>query len=200
MTRIFDKAGKIVPVTLVSVEPCYVTQIKNSKKDGYNAIQLGFDKKKKITKSERGHINRIDKNLPNFKYLKELRLEREENLKDFKEGQTIFLKDFKENEKVVVTGVSKGRGFAGVMKRHGFHGQSATHGHKHDLRKPGSIGSTDLQRVRPGLKMAGHMGVDRVTTRNQEIVKIDQENNLIALKGAVPGARNGLVMIKSCNI
>jgi large subunit ribosomal protein L3 len=197
MTRVYDKTGKIIPATLILAGPCYVVQIKTKEKDGYGAVQIGFDRKKKITKPERGHLDRLDKNLPNFKYLKELRIEKKEDLTKFKKKQEIKISDFQEGEKVKITGISKGRGFAGVMKRHGFHGQPKTHGHKHDLRKPGSIGSTDLQRVRKGLKMAGHMGQDQKTVLNLEIVKIDTENNLIALKGAVPGARNGLVMIKS---
>lgn len=197
MTRLYNKEGKILPVTLILAGPCYVTQIKTIEKDGYNAIQIGFEKTKKIKKPQRGHLNRVNKNLPNLKYLRELRLNNKEELAKFKEGQEIKVNNFKEGEKVKVTGISKGRGFAGVMKRYGFHGQPSSHGHKHDMREPGSIGPTDLERVRKGLRMAGHMGNERKTILNLEIVKIDPENNLIALKGAVPGARNSLVIIKS---
>lgn len=197
MSRVFDKTGKIIPVTLVLSGPCYVTQIKTKEKDGYNAVQMGFGKKNRLTKSERGHLDKIDKNFPNLRYLKELTIEKEEEIKKYKAGQKIVVSNFSEGERISIFGFSKGRGFAGVIKRHGFHGQPSTHGHKHDLRKAGSIGSTDLQRVRKGMKMAGHMGNEKVSIKNLEIVKIDEGNNLIALKGAVPGARNGLVMIKN---
>lgn len=196
MTRVYDRAGKIQPVTLVSAGPCFITQRKDIDRDGYFAIQIGFGKKKKITKAERGHLDRADKKFPNFKYLKELRIKKKEDFEKFKEKREIKVNDFEEGEKVEVFGISKGRGFAGVIKRYGFHGQSKTHGHKHDLRKPGSIGSTDLERVRKGLRMAGRMGQDKVMLRNLEVIKIDSENNLLAIKGAVPGAKNGLVIIK----
>lgn len=196
MTRVFNKTGKITPVTLISAGPCYVTQIKTKEKDGYCAIQIGFDKKKKISRALKNHINKAGKSLPNFRYFKELRIE-ESDLNKYKLGQEIKHDIFSEDENVMIVGISKGRGFAGGMKRHGFHGQSATHGHKHDLRKPGSIGAGGMQHVIKGRRMAGHMGVDRVTVKNLKIVKVDKENNLIAINGALPGARNGLVVIKN---
>lgn len=199
MTQIYDKDGKVIPVTLISAGPCFVVSKKTLEKDGYMAVQIGYETKKRITKAERGHLDRVDKNFPNFRYLRELRIEKKEDLDKFKEKQKITVNDFQEGQKVDVTGISKGRGFAGVVKRHGFHGQIKSHGHKHDLRKPGSIGPTDLERVQKGMRMAGRMGSERVTIKNLEIVKIDKENNLIAVRGAVPGARNGLVMIKALN-
>jgi large subunit ribosomal protein L3 len=192
MSRSFNKKGNITPVTLVCAGPCFITQIKKKDKDGYTAIQVGFGKRKKLTKAERGHISRVNKNLANLRYLKEFRTE---NPDEFKMSQTITAEMFKEGDRVSITGFSKGRGFAGVVKRHGFHGQTQTHGHKHDVRKPGSIGAGFPEHVIKGMRMAGRMGGGQVTLRNIEVIKVDKAKNLIALKGAVPGARNGLVWI-----
>lgn len=192
MSRSFNKNGNVVPVTLIQAGPCFVTQIKREEKEGYNAVQIGFDKAKKLSKPEQGHLQKLGKELACLKYLKEFRVE---NPNKFKEGQRITVDLFKEGDKVSVTAFSKGRGFAGVVKRHGFHGQSQTHGHKHDIRKPGSIGSGFPEHVIKGMRMAGRMGAEQVTLRNLEIVNIWKEKNLIAVKGAVPGARNGLVWI-----
>lgn len=194
MSRSFNKNGDVIPVTLIQAGPCFVTQIKKKDKEGYDAIQLGFGKEKNPTKPEQGHLKKINKDLANLKYLKEFRVE---NPNEFKEGQSITVELFREGDKVLVTSFSKGRGFAGVVKRHGFHGQTQTHGHKHDVRKPGSIGSGFPEHVIKGMRMAGRMGGAQVTLRNIEIININKEKNLIALKGAVPGARNGLVWIVS---
>jgi len=192
MTRIFDKEGNVIPVTLIQAGPCFVTQIKRKKNDGYDAVQIGFDRARKLNRPEQGHLKKLGKDLANLKYLKEFRVE---NPDEFKEGQKITVELFKEGDKVSIISFSKGRGFAGVVKRHGFHGQSQTHGHKHDIRKPGSIGSGFPEHVIKGMRMAGRMGTNQVTLRNMEIVKVNKEKNLIAVKGGVAGARNGLVRI-----
>lgn len=188
MSQRFKEDGTVIPVTLVAAGPCKVTQVKTKEKDGYNAVQIGFGFKKKINKPLAGHL----KELENFSYLKEVRVEKPE---DYKRGQEITLSIFAPGDKVKVIGSSKGKGFAGVVKRHGFHGHPPTHGHKDAERMPGSIGSGGIQRVFKGLRMAGRMGGERVTIKNLEIVEIDKKNNVLALKGAIPGARGSLVMI-----
>jgi large subunit ribosomal protein L3 len=186
MTQIFDKEGNQIPVTLVEAGPCKVLQIKTKENDGYSAIQLGFlPKKKNIKKTEKGK---------EFRYIREARVE---NVENYKVGQEIDVSIFKEGERVKVSGVSKGKGFAGVVKRWGFAGRPKTHGTKHELRAPGSIGSATPPRVVKGRKMAGRTGGERVTIRNLEIVKVDKENNLLAIKGALPGAKGGLIEIYS---
>jgi large subunit ribosomal protein L3 len=188
MTQIFDATGKVIPVTLVEAGPVVVTQIKTKEKDGYEAVQVGFGKKKKLSKPLKGHM----KDLGNFRWLREYRIAPDEA----KVGDKIGVSLFEEGDEVVVSGTSKGKGFQGVVKRHGFHGMDKTHGTKKKHRSPGSIGSRFPQHVRKGKRMAGRMGSDRVTRRNVKIVKIDKENNLIAVKGAVPGARGTLVEIR----
>jgi large subunit ribosomal protein L3 len=186
MTQIFDKEGNQIPVTLVEAGPCKILQIKTKEKDGYTAIQVGFlPKKKNIKKTEKGK---------EFHYIKEARVE---NVENYKVGQEIDVSIFKEGEKVKVSGISKGKGFAGVVKRWGFAGRPKTHGTKHELRAPGSIGSATPPRVVKGRKMAGRAGGERVTIKNLEIVKVDKENNLLAIKGALPGAKGSLVEIYS---
>jgi large subunit ribosomal protein L3 len=185
MSQIFDEDGKVIPITLVEAGPCFVTQIKEQKKDGYNALQIGFEKKKKVKKT--------DKN-KEFHYLKEIRDPEE---KESKVGDKIDVSIFKEGDKVKVSGISKGKGFQGGVKRWGFHGKSATHGVKHEHRTLGSVGSTDAARVFKGKKMPGRMGYERVTKKNLKIAKIDIENNLIAIKGAVPGRPGTLLEIAS---
>ncbi len=192
MTQDFREKGEVVPLTVIEAGPCLITQIKTKEKDGYQAVQVGFGFKKKLTKPLRGHL----KNLGNFKYLKEFRLRDDEDISLFKVGLEIKVDLFSPGDKVQVTGTSKGKGFAGVVKRHGFHGSPASHGHKDQLRMPGSIGATDPARVFKGTRMAGRMGGQRVTIKNLEVFKIDKENNLLYLKGAVPGARGSLVLIK----
>ncbi len=186
MSQVF-KDDKVIPVTLIEAGPCFVTQIKTKEKDKYNAIQIGFIKKKekKIKKTEKGK---------GFKYLKEFK---DDDISKYKVGQEIRVDIFKIGEKVNVSGISKGKGFAGVVKRWGFKGMPATHGTKHDARHPGSIGATAPQRVLKGKKMAGRMGGKRVTIKNLEVIEVNPEKNLLVLKGAVPGARNSLLEIKS---
>jgi large subunit ribosomal protein L3 len=187
MTQIF-KDDKVIPVTLVEAGPCFVTQIKTEEKDKYTALQIGFEKlpERKVKKSQ--------KTKP-YRYLREFR-EDKEAIKNYKIGQKIDVSIFQEGEKVKVSGVSKGKGFQGGVKRWGFSGRNATHGVKHEHRTLGSVGASGPERVFKGKKMPGHMGVERVTVKNLEVVKVDPENNLIALKGAVPGRRGTLVEIK----
>ena len=184
MTQIFEKTGKATPVTLVEAGPCQVTQVKNKEKDGYEAIQIGFEK---IVKK-----NKIKKPMQNkpFRRLKEFLGG------EYKVGDTIDVSVFQEGDKVKVSGVSKGKGFQGPVKRWGFKGKlSVTHGTKHEERIHGSTGSSFPERVFPGKKMAGRMGADRVTVKNLKIIKIDKENNLLAVGGAVPGPNGAILEI-----
>lgn len=192
MSRVFDKNGNAIPVTLVTAGPCYVTQIKKIDKEGYNSFQIGYGKAKKINKPEAGHLKKAGKD-NNLKYLKEIRVD---EIKDEKEGQEIKVDVFEKGDLVKISSVSKGMGFAGVVKRHKFHGSPKTHGHKHDLRKPGSIGAGYPEHVIKGMRMAGRMGGDKVTL-NSEVVDLDIEKNLIVLKGGIPGAKESLVFIKA---
>ncbi|MBI3291152.1 50S ribosomal protein L3 [Candidatus Falkowbacteria bacterium] len=191
MTQKFTEDGTVIPVTEVTAGHCIVVQVKDAdKKDGYAAIQLGFGEKKKISKSLSGHL----KKLGNFKVLKEFRIPAEEVAK-FKIGEKITVRTFQPGDKVKVTGDSKGKGFQGVVKRWGFHGSPASHGHKDQLRMPGSIGATGPAHVFKGTKMGGRLGGSQVTVANLEIIEIDQDNDTIFIKGALPGARNNLVLI-----
>ena len=188
MSQIFDKKENVIPVTVIEAGPCFVTQIKSQDKDNYSAVQIGYEKlkDKKITKSR--------KKKP-YRYLKEIRIMNHES--GIKIGDEITVDVFEEGDVVKVSGISKGKGFQGVVKRHGFSGGPASHGHRHVLRTPGSIGSAFPQRVVKGKKMPGHAGAERVTTTGLKIVKIDKENNLLAVKGAISGPNNGLVEVKS---
>lgn len=188
MSQVFNKEGKVIPVTVIEAGPCFVTQIKNKEKDGYFAVQVGLEKKeRKIKKTEKGK---------EFKYLKEFRVS-EEDIKNFQKGQEIDVSIFNEGEKVKVSGISKAKGFQGVVKRWGFGGAPKTHGTKHTLRKPGSIGATDPARVFKGKKMAGRTGGKRVTVPNLTVLSVDKEKNIILLKGAVPGRKGSLLEIKN---
>ncbi|MGQ9627935.1 MAG: 50S ribosomal protein L3 [Anaerolineae bacterium] len=196
MTQIFDEKGEVVPVTIIEAGPCFVIQKKTKDKDGYTAIQFGFEetKPRRLTKGQRGHLAK--KKLPNLRYLREIRV-KEEELERYEEGQKIMVSIFEVGEMVDVTGFSKGRGFAGVVKRHGFRGGPRTHGQSDRLRAPGSIGSgTTPGRILKGLRMAGRMGNRRVTAQNLRVEMIDLERNLMAVRGAIPGAKNGLLLIK----
>lgn len=188
MTQIFKSDGQVVPATIIEAGPCLVTQVKTLAKDKYASVQLGYGLKNKINKPLTGHL----KNLPKLRFLKEFITDSNDKLTS---GQQITVAVFKAGDKVKATGVSKGKGFQGVVKRHGFGGSPATHGHKDQLRMPGSVGSTDPARVFKGLRMAGRTGGDRITIANLEIVQVDPEKNYLYIKGAVPGARNGLIMI-----
>ncbi len=191
MTQIFNHNGDVIPVTLVKAGPCRIIKVKTAdSKDGYSAVSLGLPGNKKLSKRDLGQI----KDLGNLQYIKEFRTD---ELADLKSGDTISVQAFEPGDKVKVIGVSKGKGFQGVVKRHGFHGQTATHGTKDQERAAGSIGPTEPARVFPGMRMPGHMGAQQVSVKNLEIVKIDPDKNELYIKGAVPGARNGLLMI-SC--
>jgi len=187
MTQIW-KDDKVIPVTLIEAGPCFVTQIKNKDRDGYQAVQIGYEKIEKEKK-----IKKTQKNKP-YRYFKEFRVD---NVENFKVGDIIDVSQFEVGEKVKVSGTSKGKGFQGVVKRWGFSGRNATHGVKHEERTLGSVGSAFPQRVIKGRKMPGRMGNERVTIKNLEIVEIDKENNLIAVKGAVPGRKGAVVEIYS---
>jgi large subunit ribosomal protein L3 len=186
MSQIFDKEGNVIPVTIVEAGPCYVTQLKTKEKDGYEAVQIGFEKlkEKKITKS---------KQKKPFRYLKEFR----DDPKNYQLGQEINVSIFKEGDLVSVSGVSKGKGFQGGVKRWGFSGRPSTHGTKHEERTLGSVGASTPSRVIKGKKMPGRTGGERVTIKNLEIVKIEPEKNLLYIKGAVPASRGSLLEIKS---
>jgi large subunit ribosomal protein L3 len=194
MTQIFDDAGSAIPVTLIEAGPCYVTQIRLPEQDGYSAVQLGFDeaKPKRLTGGQLGHLKR--NNLPPLRFLREFRVKDP----DVQEGDQMTVTVFEVGERVDVVGVSKGKGFQGGMKRYGFHGGPKTHGQSDRARAPGSRSSTTTPgRVYKGSRGPGHMGTDRVTAQNLKIVLIDPERNLLAVSGAVPGPKGGLVMINS---
>lgn len=188
MSQIFRPDGTVVPVTLVQAGPCVVTQVKNLETDGYAAVQLGFLPKKDLNKPEAGHLQ----DLPQASVLREFRLESAAT--ELKRGDAVEATVFAAGDKIEVTGVSKGKGFAGVVKRHGFHGSPASHGHKDQLRMPGSIGPGGVQHVIKGRRMAGRMGNEQVTVKNLEVVEV-RENGILAVKGAVPGSRNGILEI-----
>ena len=190
MTQLYRENGTVEPLTAIEVGPCAVTQVKTSEKDGYNAVQLGFGLAKKLSSPEKGHL----KGLEQFKYLRELRLE---NTDGIKVGDKIDASVFKVGDLVNVTGTSRGKGFAGVVKRYHFRGGPKTHGQSDRARHPGAIGSTTSPgRIWKGIKMAGHMGNDQVTVHNLEVFQASTDRNLLLVKGAVPGAKNGLVIIK----
>jgi len=189
MTQRFREDGTVVPVTLLQAGPCVVTQVKTAEKDGYDAIQLGFGEGKNPSRPLKGHLKASG---AKSRVLKEFRVE---GVTDLKVGDTIEVGQFTLGEFVQVTGMSKGKGFQGVVRRHHFAGGPATHGHKDNLRMPGSIGSGGIQRVFKGMKMGGRMGGDKVTVKNLEIMEIDAKNGVIAVKGAVPGARGSVVLV-----
>ena len=204
MTQVFRADGQVVPVTVVKAGPCVVVQRKTPATDGYDAIQLGLIEPKKYSsnKAEAGHVGKdfvfkADKGThikSNVHFMKEVRLS--EGSGDIKKGDRILCDQFKPNEIVDVIGVSKGRGFASLMKRHNFKGGPGSHGSMFN-RAPGSIGASSFpSRVFPGMKMAGRMGTDQVTVRNLEIVQIDSDENVILVKGAIPGPNGGYVMIR----
>jgi len=193
MTQIFDDNGAAVPVTLIEAGPCFVTQIRTVEKEGYSAVQLGFEevKPKRLTGGEIGHLKRS--NLPPLKFIREFRLKEV----DLKEGDKLDAAVFEVGEKVDVSGTSKGKGFAGAVKRYHFRGGPKTHGQSDRLRGPGSRGSTTTPgRVYKGTRGAGHMGNESVTAQNLKVVLVDAERNVIGVNGSVPGARGGLVVIK----
>lgn len=192
MSQIFDDKGRVQPVTWLEAGPVFVTQNKTKEKDGYVALQVGFgSKKEKNTKKPQ-------KKLGNYRVSKEFRLLNTDHssLNTFAVGSKIDATSFAEGDIVHVSGTSKGKGFQGVVKRHRFKGGSRTHGQKHSEREPGSIGSTWPQRVIKGKRMPGHMGTDRVTVKNLKVIKILPEKNLMAVSGAVPGPKGGLIEVR----
>jgi len=193
MTRIFDELGSDFPVTIIEAGPCSVTQIKSVEKDGIYSVQIGFvDKSKRHTKkSEKGHFEKVG--VPIKKFVKEFASDK---LEEVEPGQEINADIFETGDFVSVTGVSKGKGFAGHMKRHGFSGGRRSHGKNSVMRKAGSVGAgSDPSRVWPGSRMAGRMGNAQVSVKNLEVARVEKDNNLIFIKGAVPGARNGIVYL-----
>ncbi len=189
MTQAFDDTGEGVALTIVEAGPCWVTQLRTPERDGYTAAQIGFEETKRLNRPEQGHL----KNLPKLRHLREVPVD---ELADLAVGAKVDASLLKPGDIVDVVGTSKGRGFAGVVKRHGFRGGPKTHGQSDRHRAPGSVGSgTTPGRVLKGLRMAGRMGGKRVTVQNLEVMQVDAERNLLALKGAVPGARNGLLLI-----
>lgn len=191
MTRIFDKKGREIPVTLVLAKPNIVTQIKTKEKDGYDAMQLGAGEKRNISKPIKGHLEKSG--TKNIRWLRELKVKKEDFPK-LKIGDKVTVESFEPGDRVTVTGTSKGKGFQGVIKRHGFSRGPETHGSQHH-RKPGSIGSMFPQRVWPGKKLPGRMGHDRVTIKGLKILDLQIENHIIAIQGNVPGPRKSLVII-----
>ncbi|MDD2646623.1 MAG: 50S ribosomal protein L3 [Patescibacteria group bacterium] len=186
LTQIF-RNDEVVPVTILQAGPCYVLQIKNKEKDGYEAIQIGYQKitkAKRITKAMKGK---------EYRFIKEFKPQGVE----YKVGDEIKVDIFKTDQKINISGITKGHGFTGVVARHGFHGHNTTHGTKDQERMPGSIGSTAAQRVLKGRRMAGRMGAERATIKNLQIIEIQPDKNLLLVKGAVPGANHGLIEIKA---
>jgi large subunit ribosomal protein L3 len=192
MTQVFDESGRVVPVTVIQAGPCWVTQVKTEATDGYNAIQIGFEETRRLKQPQRGHLAKAQ--APMLRYLREWRVE---DPAQFEVGQRLDVSIFEPGERVAVIGTSKGKGFQGVVKRHGFGGGPRTHGQSDRLRAPGSIGpGTTPGRIIKGLRMAGKMGHERVTVKNLQVVRADADRNLLLVKGAVPGPREGLVMIR----
>jgi large subunit ribosomal protein L3 len=196
MTQVFNEQGEVVPVTVIEAGPCFVAMIKTVERDGYSAVQMGFDetKPKRLSRPQLQHLQKS--NLPALRHLREFRMENND-LAGFEEGQKVTVDIFEVGELVDVTGTSKGKGFAGVVKRHGFRGGPKTHGQSDRHRAPGSIGAcTTPGKVFKGMRMAGRMGGNRVTVQGLTVVMVDAERNLLAVQGAVPGAKNGLLIIQ----
>jgi large subunit ribosomal protein L3 len=197
MKQVYAPDGSVRAVTAIQAGPCSVVQVKELEKDGYTAVQLGYGEKKHVNKSLQGHfkgIRTFGKNDSGFLHVREARVS---SVNGILRGAIVDVASFQQGEKIQVIGTSRGKGFAGVVKRHHFHGHPTSHGHKDQERMPGSIGSGGVQHVLKGLRMAGRMGTDRVTVTGLEIIEIDQESNILYVSGAVPGARNGLVMVQA---
>lgn len=200
MTQIFGEDGQAIPVTVIQAGPCYVTQIRTAEKEGYTAVQLGFEEltskrngSSRLTKPKQGHLKRNGLNLPDLRYLREFRTKDV----DVEEGQRLAADVFSQGDRIDVVGTSKGRGTAGTIKRHNFNRQKKTHGQSDRERAPGSIGATSTPgRVLKGTRMAGRMGNERVTVQNLEVVVVDAEKNLLAVRGSVPGSKGGILLIK----
>ena len=187
MSQVYGADGNVIPVTLVQAGPCYVTKVNTPERDGYHSIQLGFGPAKNLNQAEAGHL----KDLPQLRELCDFQLSQAPELK---RGDVVEAGIFQPGDTVQVSGVSKGKGFQGVVRRHHFHGHPASHGHKDQLRMPGSIGAGGVQHVMKGRRMAGQMGHDRVTVKNLKIVEV-RDGGILAIKGAVPGSRNAIIEI-----
>jgi large subunit ribosomal protein L3 len=194
MTQLLQEDGVAIPVTLIQAGPCTVTQVKSSDTDGYSAVQIGFGQGKNLSNAVKGHVA-ASKVEP--KFIREVRVD--QLPEDIAVGTQLDVNQFAVGEEVDVTGTSKGKGFAGNIKRHNFSASARSHGGNGYVRKPGSIGSMYPQRVFKGKRMAGHMGAERVTVKNLTVALIDAERGVIGLKGAVPGPRRGLIMIGGTN-
>jgi large subunit ribosomal protein L3 len=197
MTQIFNENGDVIPVTLIEAGPCYIVQKKTVDKDGYEAVQLGYGEvsEKRLTKAVAGHLKKVS--VPPVRHLREFKFS---NYSELEEGQKLDAGIFAVGERVDVVGTSKGKGFAGVVKRHHFGGGRKTHGQSDRHRAPGSIGAgTTPGRVYKGMRMAGRMGGERVTASNLEVVIVDPERNLLAVKGSIPGAKNSLVLVNEAS-
>jgi large subunit ribosomal protein L3 len=208
-TQIFSERGERVPVTVIEAGPCYVTQVRTAKRDGYTAIQIGFDparKAERLTRGERGHLGllktdekhpkrrKLEAHVPPVRHLRELRVSEDDQ---YAEGQVLMASIFAVGDLVDVVGTSKGKGFAGNVKRHGFHGGPKTHGQSDRNRAPGSIApGTTPGKIVKGKRMAGHMGLRRVTSQRLDVVLVDADRNLIGVKGSVPGAAGSLVLVR----
>lgn len=192
MTQIFEEDGTNIPVTVIEAGPCFVVQKRTMETDGYKAVQLGFGEKRErlFNKPLKGHFTKAK--VKPLRYLKEFKLE---NADDIEVGQEIKVDVFNPGDKIDVTGISKGKGFAGGIKRHGFHRGPMSHGSKYH-RGSGSLGAMEPARVFKGRKLPGHMGSEKVTVQNLEIIKVDPEKNILAVKGAVPGIRGSVLYIK----
>ena len=193
MTQIFDEVGNVIPVTVIEAGPCVVAQVKTVENDGYNAVQLGFvdEKEKHLTKAEIGHFAKAG--VANKKYLKEFRLD---DISGYSVGNAVTADVFAAGDKIDVTGITKGRGYTGAIKRWNLHLLGKTHGIGPIHRQSGSMGVIDPARIFKNKKMAGQYGNEQVTVLNLNVVKVDKDNNLIAVKGAIPGARGGIVFIR----
>ena len=190
MTQLFDETGQVVPVTVLELGPCHVTQVKTEKRDGYTAIQLGFGEAKRLNRPLRGHL----RDLPALRYLREIRTD---DAEEYHVGQVIDVSLFATGDEVDVVGTSKGRGFAGVVKRYGFRGGPKTRGQSDRQRAGGSIGSGSTPgHVVKGMRMPGHMGNERITVQGLRVISVAPERNLLMVKGAVPGPKYGLVLLE----
>ncbi|MCH8832212.1 MAG: 50S ribosomal protein L3 [Chloroflexi bacterium] len=190
MSQVFLEDGRVVPVTVIQAGPCFVTQVKTVETDGYEAVQIGFGLDKRANKPTRGHM----KDTQVCRYLREVQVD---DIGDYQVGDSVSVEIFTPGEKVDIIAQSKGKGFAGVIKRHGFDGGPRTHGQSDRARAPGSIGGgTTPGRVYKGMKMAGHMGNRRITAKGLEIIKVDTDRNLLMVKGGIPGSQMGVVQIR----
>lgn len=196
MTRILNNHGNFVPVTIIKAGPCIVTKVDPKVSKDFIKVEIGFGRKKRLNKPLAGYLKGLD----NFRFLRSFRVLKEDGEPKFKRGDKIDVSLFKEGELLTITGISKGKGFQGVIKRYGFAGKDRTHGTKHAHRQPGSIGSGGIQRVAKGKKLPGRAGNKTIAIKNLQIIKIDKDNNLMAVKGSVPATPNSVLKIKSSKV